>query len=241
MRAVRNVVGRDDRGRARRVQRRRWRRNDEAASKHAVKTRGTPRRTSSSTTSSSTSSTTATTVPFNGLRPGDSGPRGDRSPDEARRAPLRRPPRRQLQRRHHAGGDGVPEGERPRSRRRRRRPDARQAREPGDPRAARAGRRLDARRGRRRAAGAVLLPGQRAVQDRRGVDRQRRAVLRRRSVRDRGHARRIVPRRRQGRAAGRPASSVELYKPSYFNGNIAIHGAPSVPGGRRRTAACGCR
>ena len=32
-----------------------------------------------------------------------------------------------------------------------------------------------------------------------------------------------------------------LYKPSYFNGNIAIHGALSVPAVRRRTAACGCR
>jgi peptidoglycan hydrolase-like protein with peptidoglycan-binding domain len=48
--------------------------NDEAATKHAVKTRRHASTTSSSTTSSSTSSTTATTAPFNGLRPGDSGP-----------------------------------------------------------------------------------------------------------------------------------------------------------------------
>jgi lipoprotein-anchoring transpeptidase ErfK/SrfK len=49
--------------------------NDEASSKDAVKTRRHTSTSSSSTTSSSTSSTTATTVPFNGLRPGDSGPR----------------------------------------------------------------------------------------------------------------------------------------------------------------------
>jgi peptidoglycan hydrolase-like protein with peptidoglycan-binding domain len=48
---------------------------DEAASKAAVKSRRHAASTSSSSTSSSTSSTTATTVPFNGLRPGDSGQR----------------------------------------------------------------------------------------------------------------------------------------------------------------------
>jgi lipoprotein-anchoring transpeptidase ErfK/SrfK len=46
---------------------------DEAASKTALKSRH--RATTTSSTTTSTTSTTATTVPFNGLRPGDSGPR----------------------------------------------------------------------------------------------------------------------------------------------------------------------
>ena len=120
MRAVRNAAVVTFVGHARGVQRW-WRRNERPRRPSTPsRPRHAPRRRRRAPRRRPPASTTATTVPFNGLRPGDSGPRVTDLQTQARRAPLRRHPERQLQRGDDAGRHGLPEGQRPRSRRRRR-------------------------------------------------------------------------------------------------------------------------
>ena len=84
-------------------------------------------------------------------------------------------------------------------------------------------------RGRHRAPGAVPLPERRPAADPPGVHRVGQAVLREGECALRRHPGRLVPGRLPHPRAGTRARSAILYNPLFFNGGIAIHGAPSVP------------